>query len=76
MRTDMINRVQMPDQTSVPIHDWQRGQPNGVATLNANSKTVQEFNGFAYAQQLPAPSPYSSDYNLVEWAYLMLTEGL
>ena len=75
MQTDMMNRVQMPDQTVLPIHDWQRGQPNGVATLNANSETVQEFSTL-YAQQLPAPSPYSASYNLVEWTYLMLTGGL
>ena len=76
MQTDMMNRVQMPDQTVLPIHDWQRGQPNGIATLNANKEIVQEFNGLLYAQQLPAPSPYSASYNLVEWAYLMLTGGL
>ena len=75
MQTDMMNRVQMPDQTALPIHDWQRGQPNGIATLNANSETVQEFNAL-YAQQLPAPSSYSNTYNLVEWTYLMLTGGL
>ena len=76
MQTDMMNRVQMPDQTALPIHDWQRGQPNGIATLNANSETVQDFNGLLYAQQLPAPPPYSAAYNLVEWAYLMFTGGL
>ena len=76
MQTDMMNRVQMPDQTVLPIHDWQRGQPNGVATLNANKEIVQEFSGLLYAQQLPAPPPYSASYNLFEWAYLMLTGGL
>lgn len=76
MQTDRINRVQMPDQTALPIHDWQRGQPNGVATLDVNSETVQEFKGLLYAQQLPAPPPYSASYNLVEWTYLMLTGGL
>ena len=76
MQTDMTNRVQMPDQTVLLIHDWQRGQPNGIATLNANSETVQDFNGLLYAQQLPAPPPYSASYNLVEWAYLMFTGGL
>lgn len=76
MQTDMINRVQMLDQTVLPIHDWQRGQPNGVATLDANSKIPQEFSGLIYAQQLPAPPPYSASYNLVEWTYLMLTGGL
>ena len=76
MQIDMISRVQMPDQTVLPIHDWQRGQPNGIATLNANSETVQDFNGLLYAQQLPAPPPYSAAYNLVEWAYLMFTGGL
>ena len=75
MQTDMINRVQMPDRTVVPLQDWQRGQPNGVATLNANSELVQEFNAL-YAQQFPAPLPYSATYNLVEWAYLMFTGGL
>lgn len=76
MQTDMINRVLMPDQTELPIHDWQRGQPNGVATLNANKEVVQGFSGVLYAQQLSAPPPYSSTYNLVEWTYLMLTGGL
>lgn len=76
MQTDMMNRVQMPDRTVLPIHDWQRGQPNGVATLDANSKIPQEFSGPIYAQQLPAPPPYSASYNLVEWTYLMLTGGL
>lgn len=76
MQIDMISRVQMPDQTSVPIHDWQRGQPNGVAALNANKEIVQDFNALIYAQQLPAPPPYSASYNLVEWMYLMLTGGL
>ena len=76
MQTDMMNRVQTPDQTVLPTHEWQRGQPNGIATLNANSETVQDFNGLLYAQQLPAPSPYSASYNLVEWTYLMLTGGL
>ena len=76
MQTDMMNRVQMPDRTVLPIHDWQRGQPNGVATLNANSETVQDFNGLLYAQQLLAPLPYSNTYSLVEWTYLMLTGGL
>lgn len=76
MRTDMMNCVQMPNHTVVPIHDWQRGQPNGIATLNANGKTVQEFSSLPYAQQAPAPAPYSATYNLVEWTYLMLTGGL
>ena len=76
MQTDMINRVQMPDQTVLPIHDWQRGQPNGIATLNKNKETVQDFNGGAYARQYPAPPPYRDTYNLVEWAYLLLTGGL
>ena len=77
MQTDMINRVLMPDQTELTIHDWQRGQPNGVATLNANKKVVQDFNnGVLYARQLYAPPPYSATYNLVEWTYLMLTGGL
>ena len=76
MQTDTINRIQMPDQTALPIHDWQRGQPNGVATLDTNSELVQEFRGLIYAQQLPAPPPYSAYYNLVEWTYLMLTGGL
>ena len=77
MQTDMINRVLMPDQTELPIHDWQRGQPNGVATLNANKKVVQDFsNGVLYARQLYAPPPYSATYSLVEWTYLMLTGGL
>ena len=75
MKTDMINRVQMPDRTELPIHDWQRGQPNGVVTLNANSEIAQEVS-FPYAQQIPAPPPYSATYNLVEWTYLMLTGGL
>lgn len=76
MQTDMINRVLMPDQTELPIHDWQRGQPNGVATLNANKEVVQDFNGVRYARQLYAPAPYSATYNLVEWTYLTLTGGL
>lgn len=76
MQTDMINRVQMPDQTVLPIHDWQRGQPNGIATLNKNKKTEQEFNGAAYARQLPAPPPYSETYNLFEWTYLNIIGGL
>ena len=76
MQTDMINRVQTPDQTELPIYDWQRRQPNGVATLNANKEIVQDFNALIYAQQLPAPPPYSTSYNLVEWTYLMLTGGL
>lgn len=75
MKTDMINRVQMPDRSVLPIHDWQRGQPNGVVTLNENSKIEQEIS-FPYAQQIPAPPPYSDTYNLVEWTYLMLTGGL
>ena len=75
MQTDTINRIQMPDRTALPIHDWQRGQPNGVATLNADSNIVQEFKAL-YAQQFPAPPPYSASYNLVEWTYLMLTGGL
>lgn len=75
MQTDMINRVQMPDRTELPLHDWQRGQPNGVATLNANSEIEQEFS-LPYAQQIPAPEPYSATYNLAEWTYLMLTGGL
>lgn len=77
MQTDMINRALMPDQTELPIHDWQRGQPNGVATLNANKKVVQDFNnGVLYARQLSAPPPYRDTYNLVEWTYLTLTGGL
>lgn len=76
MQTDTINRALMPDYTELPIHDWQRGQPNGVATLNANKEVVQDFNGVLYAQQLSAPPPYSATYNLVEWTYLMLTGGL
>ena len=76
MQIEMMNRVQMPDQTVVPLQDWQRGQPNGVATLDTNSKVAQEFNEFIYARQLPAPPPYSNIYNLVEWAYLMLTGGI
>lgn len=72
----MINRVLMPDQTELPIHDWQRGQPNGVATLNANKELVQDFTGLLYASPLPAPPPYGSTYNLVEWTYLTLTGGL
>ena len=76
MQTDMINRVQMPDRMELPIHDWQRGQPNGVATLNVNSKIVQEFSESSYAQHIPAPEPYSATYNLAEWTYLMLTGGL
>lgn len=75
MQTDMINRVLMPDQTELPIRDWQRGQPNGVATLNADKKVAQGFD-LLYARQLPAPPPYGSTYNLVEWAYLTLTGGL
>lgn len=75
MKTDMINRVQMPDRSVLPIHDWQRGQPNGVVTLNENSGIEQEIS-FPYAQQIPAPPPYSDTYNLVEWTYLMLTGGL
>lgn len=75
MKTDMINRVQMPDRSVLPIHDWQRGQPNGVVTLNENSEIEQEIR-FPYAQQIPAPPPYSDTYNLVEWTYLMLTGGL
>lgn len=75
MKTDMINRVQMPDRSVLPIHDWQRGQPNGVVTLNENSEIEQEIS-FPYAQQIPAPPPYSDTYNLVEWTYLMLTGGL
>lgn len=76
MQTDMINRVQMPDQTVIPLHDWQRGQPNGIATLDNNSEVEQEFNGLLYARQLPAPPPYSGTYNLVEWAYLIFAGGL
>lgn len=76
MQTDMINRVLMPDQTELPIHDWQRGQPNGVATLNANKELVQGFTGLSYATPLPAPPPYGATYNLVEWTYLTLTGGL
>lgn len=76
MQTDMINRVLMPDQTELPIHDWQRGQPNGVATLNADKELVQDFTGLFYASPLSAPPPYSATYNLVEWTYLMLTGGL
>lgn len=76
MQTEMINRVLMPDQMELPIHDWQRGQPNGVATLNANKEVVQDFNGVLYAQQLYAPPPYSATYNLVEWTYLTLIGGL
>ena len=76
MQTDMINRVLMPDQTELPIHDWKRGQPNGVATLNANKELVQAFNSLLYARQLPAPPPYSATYNLVEWTYLILTGEL
>ena len=75
MKTDMINRVQMPNRMELPIHDWQRGQPNGVATLNANSEIEQAFS-LPYAQQIPAPPPYSDTYNLVEWTYLMLTGDL
>ena len=75
MQTDMINRVQMPDQTALPIQDWQREQPNGVATLNANKEIAQEFNALC-AQQFPAPLPYSNTYSLVEWTYLMFTGGL
>lgn len=76
MQTDMINHVQMPDQTTLPLQDWQRGQANGVATLDANSKLVQEFDSLIYARQLPAPPPYSTTYNLVEWTYLIVTGGL
>lgn len=76
MQTDMMNCALMPDQTELPIHDWQRGQPNGVATLNANKKVVQDVNGVLYARQLYAPAPYSATYNLVEWTYLTLTGGL
>lgn len=76
MQTDMINRVLMPDQTELPIHDWQRGQPNGVATLNANKELVQDFTGLPYATPFPAPPPYSATYNLVEWTYLTLTGEL
>lgn len=76
MQTDMINRVLMPDQTELPIHDWQRGQPNGVATLNANKELVQDFTGVLYATPLPAPPPYGATYNLVEWTYLTITGGL
>lgn len=76
MQTDMINRVLMPDQTELSIHDWQRGQPNGVTTLTANRKIAQDFSGLIYARQLPAPPPYSATHNLVEWTYLMLTGGL
>lgn len=75
MKTDMINRVQMPDRRVLPIHDWQRGQPNGIVTLNENSEIEQEFS-LPYAQQIPAPKPYSATYNLAEWTYLMLTGGL
>ena len=71
MQIDVIDHVQMPDQTVVPLQDWQRGQPNGVATLNMNSKLVQSIS-MTYARQLPAPPPYSGVYNLVEWTYLKL----
>ena len=53
MAQQIIDHIVNPDGTIIEIHDHERGQPNGVATLDANGKVVQTFNG--YATQLASP---------------------
>ena len=53
MPQKIINHIVNPDGTIIELHDHERGQANGVALLNAQSKNAQTFNG--YAVQLASP---------------------
>ena len=53
MSQQTIDHIVNPNGTIIEIHDHERGQPNGVVTLDANGKVVQTFNG--YAIQLASP---------------------
>lgn len=53
MPQKIMTHIVQPDGSVLEIHDHGRGQANGVATLNAQGKLAQTFNG--YASQLPSP---------------------
>ena len=76
MAVDIMKGLRMPDGTTIELHDYERGQPNGVATLDANGKVEQDWNNLIYATQIPAPAPYEDTYNLMEWTYLVLTGAI
>lgn len=76
MPVDVMKGLMQPDGTIIELHDHGRGQPNGVATLDANSKIEQDWEGLIYATQISAPEPYTNTYNLAEWTYLVLTGAI
>ena len=73
MAVDIMKGVRMPDGTIIELQDWGRGKSNGVATLNENSKLVQDWEGLVFASQISAPLPYTNTYTLTEWLYLFVT---
>ena len=64
MAQRMINHIVQPDGTTLEIHDYARGQPNGVATLSAQGKLIQSL-ASVYATDLPSPNGID---NLAVWA--------
>ena len=69
MSQKIMDHVVQPDGTIIEIHDHARGQPNGVATLNAQGKLVQPFSSI-YAIDLPSPNGVDS---LAIWTYKQFT---
>ncbi len=69
--SEMINYGVMPDSRIVLIQDSGRHLPNGVATLDADKKLVEQLNG-KYACDYPSPTP---NKNLMQYAYDIVTGG-
>lgn len=69
--SEMINYGVLPDSRVILIQDSGRHLPNGVATLDANKKLVEQING-EYACDYPSPTP---NKNLMQYAYDVVTGG-
>lgn len=66
-----MTHVVLPDWTTIDIHDHGRGQANGVATLNAQGKLVQDpAANYLFAESYPSPDGVGT---LVDWTYRQFT---
>lgn len=69
MEQKIMTHVVQPNGIIIEIHDHARGQPNGVATLNAQGALEQALES-EYAIDFPSPNGVDS---LAVWAYKQLT---
>ena len=69
--SEIINYGVLPNSQIVLIEDHGRHLPNGIATLDADKKLVEQLSS-EYACDYPSPTP---NKNLMQYAYDIVTGG-